>query len=144
MNIAERAEQAAVYIEQGWARNVLESGTGRVCAVGALNKSFTGNAGSSPAALNFSWSSRKFREWKEQCNDYDLLVKLTIQELTRWRRWRGISDFTAGHLISINDSSRSGKHIARALRRVAKKLAAEPAESKVTQRDMELAGGPSL
>lgn len=141
--IAQRAEQAAKYIEHGWTRHALEFDD-RVCAVGALNKSFTGDAGDAPGALKFGWSDGKFREWRKQCKDYELIVELTIRELTPWWRLmlRRSPQFTSGQLIEINDRRvSSGKRIAEALHRVAQKL---DAEAQLTQREMELAGGPSL
>jgi hypothetical protein len=128
--MAQRARQAAEYVEAGWTKYTLEDARGRVCALGALNKSFTGDAQIDPRGVL-------------TVHSYITLRDLTVKELKgRW--WRRLFHGSGG-LISINDRSRSGKRIARAFRRVAMKLdpyCAIPLKAPVTQRDMELAGGP--
>jgi len=129
--MAQRARQAAEYVEAGWTRSTLEDARGNVCALGALNKSFTGDAKVDPCGML-------------TVSAYITLRDLTTQEL-RGRWWRRIFLCGSRGLISINDRSRSGKRIARAFRRVATKLdpyCAIPLRNPVTQRDMELAGGP--
>jgi hypothetical protein len=125
--MARLARQAAGYVEAGWTKHTLENDRGQVCALGALNKSFTGNAEHEPIGIL-------------RVNAYQHIKHLTVKELNRgWWRFGG----SLRSLVSINDSLRSGKRIARAFRRVADKLDRYSAiPLKVTQRDMELAGGP--
>jgi hypothetical protein len=124
--MARLARQAAEYIEAGWTKHTLENDRGQVCAMGALNKSFTGSAEHEPVGI-------------VRVNAYVHIKHLTVQELSRgW--WRSRSSLRS--LVSINDTSRSGKRIARAFRRVADKLdRGSDVLLNVTQRDMELVGG---
>ena len=128
--MAQRARQAAEYVEAGWTKNIFEDERGNVCALGALNKSFTGDANTGPRGRISS--------------QYVEIRDLTTKELTwGWIRFFQRKTFMDS-LISTNDRSRSGKRIARAFRRVAAKLDPDtiPLKTPVTQRDMELAGGP--